>query len=154
MSFDFSALAEAAVSNNFSRSSSRTPMYQLSIEEAREAVKIKDGNKKANEDGSQALTLTLGKHTLGLDVIKPKATRINATADQVEAFTEQLRAAINEGAFDDEIVAAQSKAEASAAKAAANVEAGVPTEAAEGVDLDALGGEETAETEEAGDELL
>lgn len=153
MSFDFSALEAAAVTNNFTKGSTRTPIYALSIEDARAKVKVKDGNKKPKEDGSVALTLTFGKRTLPLDVIKPKATRINATAEQVEQFTSVLETAVAEGAFDEIIIAAQAEAEAAANKAKANVEAGVPSEAAEGIDLDALGGEET--TEEAGeDELL
>lgn len=141
MSFDFSALASAAVANNNSKTGSSVPSYLLPLEEARKAVKIKDGNKTAKEDGSQALTLTIGRITIGLDAIAPKATRVNATADQVEAFTEQLQAALEAGAFDDAIIEAQAKANP-ANKVASAKEALVEAEreegAPEGVDLDAL----------------
>lgn len=139
--FDFSALAANAVSNNNSRTSSTTPSYLLSIEEARVAVKIKDGNKVAKEDGSVALTLTIGRITVALDAIAPKATRINASKEQVEAFTEQLQAALDAGAFDDAIVAAQFKANpANKVKIVkeALVEAEREEGAPEGVDLEAL----------------
>ena len=141
MSFDFSALAASAVANNNVRTTHGTPSYLLAIDDARRAVKIKDGNKKPNEDGSVALTLTIGRITMSLEAIAPKATRINATADQVEAFTEQLQAAIDAGAFDSAIVEAQAKANpankiAVAQEALSNgdLEEGAP----EGVDLDAL----------------
>ena len=139
--FDFSALAANAVSNNNSRTSSTTPSYLLSIEEARVAVKIKDGNKVAKEDGSVALTLTIGRITVALDAIAPKATRINASKEQVEAFTEQLQAALDAGAFDDAIIASQFKANpANKVKVVkeALVEAEREEGAPEGVDLEAL----------------
>jgi hypothetical protein len=143
--FDFSALAAQAVANNNSKSSGSTPSYLLPIEEARLAVKIKDGNKVAKEDGSQALTLTIGRITIALDVIAPKATRINAEADQVEAFTEQLQAALDAGAFDEAIVEAQAKANPANKPAVAKealVEAEREEGAPEGVDLDALADDE------------
>lgn len=141
MSFDFSALASAAVANNNSKTGGSVPSYLLPLEEARKAVKIKDGNKVAKEDGTQALTLTIGRITIGLDAIAPKATRVNATAEQVESFTEQLQAALEAGAFDDAIIEAQAKANP-ANKVASAKEALVEAEreegAPEGVDLDAL----------------
>lgn len=87
----------------------RTPMEALTIEEARAVVKVGDGNKKANEDGSQALVLRFGKIVLSLDVIAKGATRVNATKDQVADFTAQLEAGVKEGAFDTAIIAAQDK---------------------------------------------
>jgi organic hydroperoxide reductase OsmC/OhrA len=63
-----------------------------------------------NEDGSQALTLKLGKRKVGLDAVKPKATRINASAEQVAAFTETLLAGVQAGAFDEAIKAVQAAA--------------------------------------------
>ena len=141
MSFDFSALAAAAVANNNSKTGGSVPSYLLPLDEARKAVKIKDGNKVAKEDGSQALTLTIGRITIGLDAIAPKATRVNATAEQVEAFTEQLQAALEAGAFDSAIVEAQAKANPANKVAAARealVEAEREEGAPEGVDLDAL----------------
>ena len=144
MSFDFSALAATAVSNNNSKSGGNTPSYLLPIEDARVAVKIKDGNKVAKEDGSQALTLVIGRITVALDVIAKGATRVNATADQVEAFTEQLQAALDAGAFDEAIVAAQAKANpANKVKVVKEaLEEADREEAPEGVDLDALESEE------------
>ena len=141
MSFDFSALAASAVANNNTAGNGVTPSYLLSIEEARVAVKIKDGNKVAKEDGSQAITLSIGRITIDLDVIAPKATRVNATADQVEGFKEQLAAAVESGAFDEAIVAAQFKANPAnrVAKAKAALEDPIGDSAPEGVDLDALG---------------
>lgn len=138
------ALAQFAVNNNNAKGTTRTPLYQLSIEDARMKVKIKDGNKIAKEDGSQALTLTLGKHTLSLDVIKPKATRVNATEDQVEEFTSALQAAVDAGEFDEAIIAAQAKADPANKPAEAPAETGDEgeEEAPEGVDLDALDGED------------
>jgi hypothetical protein len=142
--FDFSALAANAVSNNNSRASKATPSYLLSVEDARLAVKIKDGNKQAKEDGTQALTLTIGRITISLEAIAPNATRINATADEVEGFTEQLQAALDAGAFDTAIVAAQAKANpANKIKAAKEaLEDPIAEEAPEGVDLEALDAEE------------
>lgn len=141
MSFDFSALAASAVANNNARGSSSTPSYLLPIEDARKAVKIKDGNKTPKEDGSQALTLVIGRITIALDTIAPKATRINATKEQVEAFTEQLQAGVDAGAFDEAIVAAQAKANPAnkvkvAKEAMEERPEGEGTPA--GVDLDAL----------------
>ena len=105
------ALAAFAVANNNSSAEGRTPVYKLTIEEARNRIKIGDGNKKPKEDGSQALTLSLGKIKVGLDIIAPKATRVNAPADQVEAFTASLQEAVDNGSFDEAIKAAQFKAD-------------------------------------------
>ena len=144
--FDFSQLAAVAVANNNSKGNGKTPSYLLPLEEARAAVKISDGNKKANEDGSQALTLTIGRVTIALDAIAPKATRVNATAEQVEAFTATLQAALEAGAFDEAILAAQHKANPANRKAKAEVATtGELVEGApDGVDLDALDAEEAA----------
>lgn len=139
--FDFSALASQAVAHNNTRTGGNTPSYLLDIDAARLAVKIKDGNKVAKEDGSQALTLVIGRITIALDVVAPKATRINCSADQVEAYTAQLQAGLDAGAFDEAIVEAQAKANP-ANKVAVVKEALVEAEreegAPEGVDLDAL----------------
>lgn len=146
MSFDFGALAAQAVNNNNAKSGGATPSYLLPIEEARKAVKIKDGNKVAKEDGSQALTLVIGRVTIALDAVAPKATRINAAADQVEAFTATLQEALEAGAFDEAIVEAQAKANpANKVKVAKEAMEADAQETPEGVDLDAL---------EAGDELI
>jgi hypothetical protein len=108
--FNFEALAQFAVGNNFAQSRGGQPVYELSIEDARAKVVVVDGNKVPNEDGSQALTLKLGKRKVGLDAVKPKATRINASAEQVAAFTETLLAGVQAGAFDEAIKAVQAAA--------------------------------------------
>ena len=110
---NLSDLTSFAVKNNHAQGSS-TPSYELPIGEARARVKIKDGNRKLKLDGSQSLTLSLGKIVMSLDAIKPGSTRINATKEQVTQFTAVLRENIDSGAFDDAIVAAQAKARASA----------------------------------------
>jgi len=141
MSLNISELAQFATANNYARKSS-TPSYELGIEEAREAVKIKDGNRVKSEDGSQALVLTLGRITLALDVISKGATRVNATADQVEGFTATLQEAVDSGAFDTAIVEAQAKGKEAAERARANANAVVEVsedEAPAGVDVDELG---------------
>lgn len=146
MSFDLSVFASLAVANNNSRASS-TPVYMLTIEEAREAILIRDGNKVAKEDGSQALTLKLGRRALSLAAIKKGATRLNVPADSVDAVTEQLQAAIEAGAFDDAIVEAQTLLDP--ANKPTPTDTPVVTEGdlepAEGVDLDALDSEEEEE---------
>lgn len=139
--FDFSALAANAVANNNSKSGGTTPSYLLDIDAAREAVKIKDGNKTPKADGSQALTLVIGRITISLAVVAPGATRINCTSDQVEAYTAQLQAGLDAKAFDEAIVEAQAKANpANKVKVVkeALVEAEREEGAPEGVDLDAL----------------
>ena len=113
-------LAQFAVAQNFKAgSASRTPLEDLSIEEARATVKVGDGNKKPAEDGSKALVLRFGKTTLALDVIAAGATRVNATAEQVEEFTKVLEAEVAAGSFDAAIVAAQARIREGKAAAAA-----------------------------------
>jgi hypothetical protein len=139
--FDFSALKANAVANNNSKTGGAVPSYLLSLDDARLAVKIKDGNKKPAEDKTQALTLTIGRITIALDAIAPKATRINATEEQVPDFTAQLQAALTAGAFDAAILEAQAKANPAnrVANAKAALEEPVMEEGApEGVDLDEL----------------
>lgn len=108
--FNFEALAAFAVSNNFSQSRGGVPVYELSIEDARAKVVVVDGNKVPNEDGSQALTLKLGKRKVAMDAVKKGATRINATSDKVAEFSEMLLAAVKAGAFDSAIEAVQAAA--------------------------------------------
>ncbi len=134
---DLASLAASAVNNNNAKAAGKTPVYAISVEEARGRVVIGDGNRKANEDGSQALTLRLGKITLSLEAIKPNATCVNATAEQVEDFTSVLQAGVDAGTFDDAIAEAQAKADP------ANKVAPAPVveddEVPEQVDLDDLG---------------
>lgn len=144
MSFDLSSLAGMAVANNNTRAAGATPAYLLTIEEAREACVVKDGNKIAKEDGSQALTIKLGRRALSLAAIKKGATRLNVPADSVDAVIEQLTEAVNAGAFDEAIVEAQTLMDP--ANKPVTAEAPVVTdgdlEPAEGVDLDVLDDEE------------
>ncbi len=109
--FSFGELAAFAVSNNFTSSRGGKGLHELTIEEARAKVVVVDGNKVPAEDGSQALTLKLGKRKVALDAVKPNATRINAAAAQVEGFTATLLAAVAAGAFDAAIVEVQKAAD-------------------------------------------
>ena len=112
----------AALATGTSRGSV-VSFYSLPVEEARAHVKIKDGNRKPAEDGSQALTVVLGKHTLPLDVIEgfaPNASRVPVSKEQVEGFTAALQGLVDDGSLDSSIAVAQEKAKEQAAKAAAN----------------------------------
>lgn len=105
-----STLAAFAVANNNAKSASRATKYwELDAVELREFAKVKDGNRKLAEDGGQALVITLGKVRVDLDAIAPKATRVNATAEQVEEFTGLLEAAIGAGDFDEALLDAAEK---------------------------------------------
>lgn len=151
MSITLAELASAAVGTQ-SRRAAKVSFYSLPVEEARDSVKIKDGNRKPAEDGSQKLTVVIGKHTLPLDFIKAGTSRIAVSADQVEGYTAALQEAINDGSFDEVIAKAQDLARIQAEKAAANPVKRAPkaVEAAEdtaGLDLDSL------EVEEVSDEL-
>jgi hypothetical protein len=127
-----------------SKSSAAVSFHSMTVEDARGSVVIKDGNRKPAQDGSQALTVTLGKHTLPLDCIKLGTTRLSVTEAQVEGYSEALQSVVDEGGFDTAIEAAQVLAKAqfertvatNAAKKAAGVAA---PEATEGLDLDSLG---------------
>jgi hypothetical protein len=99
-------LSAFAVANNNTTARAKQ-LSELSIEEARAKVKVRDGNRKPSVDGSVALTLVLGKKTLSLDVIAPAATRVNATVDQIQEFTTILQDAIAAGNFDNEIIRIQ-----------------------------------------------
>lgn len=132
-----------------------TPVHMMSIEEARAAVIVKDGNKKPAEDGSQKLTVVLGKYTLPLECIKAGTTRLAVTAEQVEGYSEALLNAVTEGLFDEQIVKAQGLAKAQSEKVKAKAKAPV-VEAAdtEGLDLDALSNESADnQAEVAGEEV-
>jgi len=122
------ALSAFAVANNFTKAvkPQATPLYELPIEQARSKVTVRDGNKVPKPDGSQALILSLGKVILKLDVIAPKATRINAPATEVANFTKILKDAVAEGQLDAEIQDAQLKMMENKLKADAAVKA-VPT---------------------------
>lgn len=134
----FNILAEAAVSGNSTRT--RTNWYNVSVEEARGSVVVKDKAKKPAEDGSKLLGLQIGRMAMPLDVVKAGATHIKATAEQVEEFTAALLQLVEEGHFDAIIADLQVKglesAEKAAAKAAEAKAAGKSvTEDQEGLDL-------------------
>tara|TARA_R110002020_G_scaffold36419_2_gene109499 strand:+ start:3755 stop:4186 length:432 start_codon:yes stop_codon:yes gene_type:complete len=139
------ALAAFAVANNNTASRPK-PLSALSLEEARAKVKIADGNRKKAGDGSVALILKLGKKNIALDAISAGATRVNATADQIQQFTTVLQAAINDGSFDDEITRLQLESVATESVEAVPEQVS-PTPTAEqaqtsvpdGVDLNELG---------------
>lgn len=98
-------LAAFAVSNK--STTAKVHLSKLPVEEARKQVKIKNGNRKDVTDGSQALTLVLGRHVLPLDIIAQGATRVLASKDKVEQFTNILQEAIDNGDLDKQIIAAQ-----------------------------------------------
>lgn len=118
-----------------------TPFHAMTVEEARGQVKVKDGNRKPAEDGSQVLTVVIGKHTISSSAISTGATRIGVTADQVEDYTAALQDAINEGLFDEGIAEAQVKAKVQAEKPRTARTKSAPVvvvEETEGLDIDAL----------------
>lgn len=137
-------LAEFAARSNYVQKNTTKRLWELTVEEARAKVTVRDGNRKPSEDGSQALVLGLGRHTLPLDKIAEGSTRVNAPADQVEAFTAALVEAVNAGQFDEEIAAAQAAAKESAEQRAqgAATKAEEPVEEAaenvDGLDLDSI----------------
>ena len=96
-----------AVSSNKSKA-----VWTLTIEQARDEVQVVDGNKKPLANGNQELPLKLGKYVLALDAVKKGATRIDATADNVEHFTDVLLTSVLDGAFDEAIKEAQEKSRA------------------------------------------
>ena len=110
---------QAAATGTVSRTGAPA-FHAVSVEEARTFVKIKDGNRKPAVDGSQNLTVVLGKHTLPLDCVKAGTSRVPVTEEQVEGYTDALQTAINEGLFDGDIANAQVLAKAAAEKAKAN----------------------------------
>lgn len=114
MSFDFQAFAVTRTST-----SSRVRIADLSVEDAREYVKVVDGNIKKPVEGHQGLTLKLGRVKLSLDAVAPKAQKIQVPDDQVEAATEALMAEVAAGTFDEAIEAGLAKLnEATAPKSA------------------------------------
>lgn len=131
----------AAAATGTATRSGAPAFHSVSVEEARASVKVKDGNRKPAEDGSQKLTVVIGKHTLPLDCIKAGTTRVAVTAEQVEGYSEALLGAVADGLFDVAIAKAQVLAKAQAEKAAANPRtrtAKVAVEETEGLDLDDL----------------
>jgi len=139
MSITLEMLAAAAV-NTATRTNS-TAFHTLTVADARPLVKIKDGNRKPAEDGSQKLTVVIGKHTLPLDFIKVGTSRIAVTADQVEGYTAAIQIEIDNGSFDEVIEKAQVLAKAQYEKSLANPvkrKAAAPADETEGLDLDEI----------------
>lgn len=120
-------------------------LYDHTVEEARELVKVKDQN-KVKKEGIQALGLNLGRCLLPLDKIKAKATRLVVSDDKAEGIVEALLAHVKSGVFDEEIAVgiAQAKATAEKMAEAANakndIDDSVPVEGGEvdGLDIDAI----------------
>ena len=106
-------LRQFAQNNSVSRA-----VHTLSLEDARDAVKIKDAAKKKAADGSESLALYLGRFALSLDVVLKGATKIVAQKEDVSRFRNMLRQHINNGVFDDAIVKAQHKSRESTEKQA------------------------------------
>jgi hypothetical protein len=133
-------MLQAAATGTATRAASQA-FHTLTVAEARPFVKIKDGNRKPADDGSQKLTVVIGKHTLPLDFIKAGTSRIAVTAEQVEGYTAAIQTEIDNGSFDDVIEKAQALAKAQYEKAIANPTKRaikLPVGETEGLDLDAI----------------
>ena len=99
--FSFEDFAVTGVARN-----SNTPSIKdLSVEAAREFVKVVDGNTKIIVEGYQGLTLKLGRMKLKLDAIVPKAVKFQVPEAQVEAVSAQLLAKVADGTLDEAIQA-------------------------------------------------
>lgn len=148
---DLADLAEFATKPVYSSASTAKKLYEHTVEEARELVKVRDQN-KTKKDGIVALGLNLGRNLLPLEKIKAKATRLVVSDDKVESITAALLAHVAKGVFDEEIAVslAQTKATAIKMAEAANkkneVDAEVAVDAVEGLDVEGLG-------EDVGDDI-
>lgn len=131
---DLASLAEFATKPVYRSQNNAKKLYEYTVVEARELVKVRDQN-KVKKDGIVALGLNLGRNLLALDKIKAKATRLVVSDNQVEGITEALIAHVANGVFDEEIAESLAKTKATAAKmeASANkkneVDAEIPLEA-------------------------
>jgi hypothetical protein len=147
---DLGALAELATKPVYTSFSNAKKLYEHTVEEARELVKVRDQN-KVKKDGVVALGLNLGRNLLPLDKIKAKTTRLVCADAQVESVTASLVKFVKDGMFDEEIAVslAQTKATAEKMAVAANakneVDASVPIEGSdiEGLEIEAIGVEDT-----------
>lgn len=155
--FDLASLAVFAATAQ-TRSAAPRNAGSLPLEEAREAINIGLTDPKGKLDvGKKFVTLKLGQRVVSLAPIGIKQTSLAVDPEQVSNVTAQLKAAIEAGAFDKEIVecqeaiqkgydAAQARKKA-AAEAPAAPEAATEEEAVEavggvvGLDLDALDAE-------------
>ncbi len=134
-------LAQYAAGNQ--ARASKTPIHELSIEEARKVIKITDGN-KVKKDDQQALTLQFGRRKLTLDAISSGATRLNVPTANVEGVTASLTTAIAAGEFDEAIKQAQTALKEAKAKPSTKAE----PEAKEEAPVDADEKEALVEQEE------
>jgi hypothetical protein len=85
---------------------SKTPLKDLTIELARAAVRISDGNKIKSET-SQGLKLSFGRRSVALDAVAAGAVKFEVLTAQVPEATQKLQALIDAGKFDTAIVACQ-----------------------------------------------
>jgi len=85
---------------------SKTPLQDLSIEEARKVVNIVD-NKKVKKEDEVAVTLQFGRRKLTLDAISSGATRLNVPKSNEVAVSASLATAVVNGEFDEAIKQAQ-----------------------------------------------
>jgi len=146
---DLGALAEFATKAKYSSKNTAKKLYEHTVEEARDLVKVRDQN-KVKKDGMVALGLNLGRNLLPLDKIKAKTTRLVCSDEQEESIKASLIDYVKKGFFDEEIATslAQTKATAEKMAEAANkkneVDASVPIDGdgVEGLELEELGGVE------------
>lgn len=75
-------------------------LSQLTPEQARKHVVIKNKD-KSNTSGEITLSINLGDNVVPLDVLWPGTTVLKVKKDQVLTVIEDLKGAINRGAFDD-----------------------------------------------------
>ena len=140
---DLASLAEFATKPVYRSQSTAKKLYEHTVEEARELVKVRDQNKK-KVDGVVALGLNLGRNLLPLDKIKAKATRLVVADAQEAGITDALLKHVADGVFDEEIAESLAKTKATAEQMAATANAkdiadAVDTEATVAEDIDGLG---------------
>ena len=110
---DLESLAAFATKPVYRSQSTAKKLYEHTVEEARELVKVRDQN-KVKKDGIVALGINLGRNLLPLDKIKAKATRLEVADAQAETITEALLKHVLAGVFDEEIAESLAKTKATA----------------------------------------
>ena len=97
--FDFAAFAVTKAAAN-----SRGPSVKdMTAEEARQFVRVVDGNVRKAVEGFKGLTLQLGKRKLDLNALSAGAAKIQVPDDQVEAATAAMLEAVMGGVMDTAI---------------------------------------------------
>jgi phage protein D len=147
---DLGALAEFAGKPSYSSYSTAKKLYEHTVEEARELVKVRDQN-KVKRGNLVSLGINLGRCLLPLDKIKAKATRLVVSDEAQDGIAEALLAHVAAGAFDEEIAIALAQTKATAEKMADavnkknDVDASVAVDDSEigGLDLEALSMKDT-----------